>query len=282
MSWSTSIRARSHRYRWIAVVLFSQFLSGVSALAVDDQPKSSNQEPPPPTAEALPRIREFAAGVRIDWTNQVVLVSARVNLRQGPLELLACSPKTREHESILVIESRPFHVYQAMGLIGIKPGQPVRYDEENDRWTAASGDRVDVRIRCEAPGFDQSIPGTQWLESVVTDEPPEKLEWVFSGSRSYGGDKFAADSEGTVVCVVDFDTALISLHDMHSADNDALWLRARTEAIPPVGTPCTLMIRSAEPPAENHPAATPVENSAPSGDNVHPNGNNKPKSDFGG
>ena len=32
---------------------------------------------------------------------------------------------------------------------------------------------------------------------------------------------------------------------LHTADNELLWLRANTEEIPPVGTPCKIVIRSA-------------------------------------
>jgi hypothetical protein len=32
---------------------------------------------------------------------------------------------------------------------------------------------------------------------------------------------------------------------MHSSSDDKLWLAANTEAIPPIGTPVTLILRSA-------------------------------------
>ncbi|UCE61208.1 MAG: hypothetical protein JSU63_05560, partial [Phycisphaerales bacterium] len=68
--------------------------------------------------EATSQPRQFAPGVKIDWQRRVVEVDASVVLREGPLELLACSPQTREHESILAVRARPLHIYQAMGLIG--------------------------------------------------------------------------------------------------------------------------------------------------------------------
>src|ERR1043166_8218583 len=45
--------------------------------------------------------RPFQPGVRIDWEQKAVEIDARVVLREGPLELFACSPQTKEHESIL-------------------------------------------------------------------------------------------------------------------------------------------------------------------------------------
>jgi hypothetical protein len=48
-----------------------------------------------------------------------------------------------------------------------------------------------------------------------------------------------------VVTVVDFADALLALPEFHSADNTQLWLAARTNAIPPVDTQCTLILRPA-------------------------------------
>jgi hypothetical protein len=44
------------------------------------------------------------------------------------------------------------------------------------------------------------------------------------------------------VTVVDFESALIALGALHSADNELLWLSALTDAIPPKGTAVTMII----------------------------------------
>ena len=102
------------------------------------------QSAAPPSSQpgaASGRVVDFAPGVRINWQRPQVELAARIALREGPLELFACSPHTREHESVLAVEARPWHIYQALGLIGLRPGQPVTYDEQNDRWLPADGDR---------------------------------------------------------------------------------------------------------------------------------------------
>lgn len=190
-------------------------------------------------------VRAFAPGVRIDWKHQIVEVDARVVLRQGPLELLACSPQTREHESIFVVTARPIHVFQAMGLIGLEAGRPVRYDEPADRLVPAQGELLDIRIRWEEKLGRQTVSARKLLLTLPGGRPPESLHWVFAGSRRMGEGGFGADLDGTVICVVDFDTAIISLRSLHSADNELLWLAANPDAIPPVGTLCTLLIRGA-------------------------------------
>ncbi len=204
------------------------------------------QKPPLETKDSAgDSVRAFAPGVRIDWKHQIVEVDARVVLRQGPLELLACSPQTREHESIFVVAAQPIHVFQAMGLVGLEAGRPVRYDEQADRLLPAQGEPLDIRIRWDEKLGSKTVPARKLLLTLPAGHPPESLHWVFAGSRRMGKEAFGADLDGTVICVVDFDTALISLRSLHSADNDVLWLAANPETIPPVGTLCTLLIRGA-------------------------------------
>jgi hypothetical protein len=209
--------------------------------------EGTQDAPPPQAAATAPTapLRDFAPGVRIDWRGQQVEVDAKVVLRQGLLELVACSPQTREHESILVSEARPKHICQAMGLVGLEPGSPTRFDEESKRWLAASGEAIELRVRYRKGDDERTAPLEDWVIEVNRDRQPERLPWIFAGSRTSDSGRFAADADGTVICVVDFDSALIALGAAHSADNDQLWLAAATMAIPPVGTPCVLLIRSA-------------------------------------
>jgi len=217
-------------------------------------------------------VRPFAEGVRIDWPHLMVEMDAEVVLREGPLELFACSPQTREHESILTVSARPLHIYQAMGLIGLTPGKPLRFDEAAKRWEGPTGDRVELRVRyTDESGRTITAYPENWVATAKPQALELTLHWVFAGSTNLsptspnppsagGGDerggegstaRFAADADGTIACLVDFESALIALEARHSADNEQLWLIANTAAIPPRGTKCTLLIRSAHrPPVE--------------------------------
>lgn len=213
-------------------------------LALSAPPHSAAPPRSQPGA-ASGRVVDFAPGVRINWRRPQVELAARIVLREGPLELFACSPHTREHESVLAVEARPWHIYQALGLIGLRPGQPVTYDEQNDRWLPADGDRVTLHVRC--PGESGEVDISEWMLDARTKQSLPPQDWVFCGSRRFGAATFGADANGTVVCLVDFDTALIGLPQSHSADNALLWAVVNTPRIPPEGTGCTLLIRAAEP-----------------------------------
>ena len=206
-------------------------------------------EPPPDApsevdAGGVRRMTTFAPGIHIDWSTGTVAFEARVVLRRGPLELLACSPGTREHESILLVPARPIHMYQAMGLVGLDPGAPPRFDSERQQVVPASGQALEIVVRYRQDGVVQTVPAQWWLLDTGTRKPPATVPWVFAGSRFVDRGGLAAEVEGTLVCVVDFSSALIAMGSTHSADNASLWLEANTKVIPPVGTPCTLLVRA--------------------------------------
>ena len=187
----------------------------------------------------------FSDGIWIDWLQREVALEAKVVLRRGPLELLACSPNTREHESILVVLGRPRDIYHGMGLIGLEPGSPVRFDSEKRHMLPPTGESIQLRIRYEQEGKVRTVPASAWLRYPASEKPITDVVWVFAGSHSTSDGRFAGDAEGTVVALVDFAAALIAVDALHTSDNDALWLEARTEAIPPVGTRCRLIISAA-------------------------------------
>lgn len=188
--------------------------------------------------------KSFAPGVVIDWNRKAVEVEARIVLREGPLELLMCAAGSKEHESILATPARPRDIFQAMGLLGLEPGKPVRWNASGDKLLPPSGQRLALSVQCRVDSKEVVFPIEKWLLSADQKTPPPPIHWVFTGSQTVPENRFGADVEGTIVCLVDFETALISVAALHSADDEQLWLRANPETIPERGTSCRLVIES--------------------------------------
>ncbi len=227
-TWSTAL---------VPPLLGSLLATGCAASA-----PPSAQEPPPE-----PRVVHFAPGIRLDYRTPQVEIDARVILREGPIELFAYSkaPVPKEHESILLIDAPAESVYYALGLIGLRPGRPPRYDEVNDHMEPATGDEVEIRVRYGRDGRVCEHPATDWLLDVATGRPPTDLRWVFAGSGRDARGRYTANLEGTTITVVDFESAVVAPASSHSSANESLWLHARREAIPPVDTPVLLLLRPA-------------------------------------
>lgn len=192
------------------------------------------------------RVVDYAPGVRIDWPKRRVEVDGKVVLREGMLELFACSPNTREHESVVVTAGRPLRIYEALGLIGLTPGRPVRYDEDSGRWLPPAGDAVGIDVRWNDNGRMRTVDIGAWMRDTERKRVVPPGVWIFAGSYRGDSKQFAADQEGTVVCVVDFPSALIALPELRSADNDQLWVEAATDRIPPIGTEVTLLFSAVQ------------------------------------
>lgn len=225
----------------LAVVIVSVCLTTNLTRAGDDPPTSQTV-----VAEPTPTgIHRFSDGVWIDWGHREVALEARVVLRKGPLELLACSPRTREHESILVVNGRPRDIYHAMGLLGLEPGSPVKFDPVKNHLRPATGESLRLRVEFERGGVVRTVPASAWLRRPSSAKSVGNMDWVFAGSHSLSDGRFSGDVEGTIVTLVDFESALIATGALHTSDNEALWLEAQTDAIPPVGTCCRLIISSA-------------------------------------
>lgn len=229
-----TISLESHRWRMAARLLCVwPYWAGA---AVDGQ-----------TAGPPGGVVEYAPGLRIDWTHRRVEVDGEVVLREGALELFACTAHSREHESIVVVRPRPLRIYEALGLIGLDPGHPVRYDPKTEKWIEPTGAPLRLDVRWEDHGKQHTCDVGAWLRDMGSGESPPPGVWVFAGSTKTKRGVFTADIEGTVVCVVDFPSALIAWPQLRTADNDSLWLQPATDRIPPVGTPVTLLISPVEP-----------------------------------
>ncbi len=206
----------------------------------DSQPASQ------PEPGGMGKVVDFAPGIRINWPLRQIEVEARVVLREGALELFACSPRTREHESIVSVAARPRRIYEALGLIGLAPGAPIRFDEDSESFWPPYGAPVAISVRYEREGRTVTDDISRWMRRAGADQPLTERFWVFAGSLRFDEGRFGADLDGTVVCVVDFDTALLALPQNYSSSDEQLWLEANTPAIPPEGTRCTLIFRAAD------------------------------------
>lgn len=209
-----------------------------SAKPIRSAPDSSSTTEPQLASKAK-RV-EFAPHIIIDWSIPRIEIGAEVALSDGLIELLLCGRGTKEHESILVTDATAQRIFEAMGLIGLTPGSPVQYDEATESFLPPRGDRVVVEIE-----YSNRVVGAhEWMHETKDNKPANPINWVFAGSSDVAG-RFSANNDGTIVCVVNFDTALIAPDALHTSDDSALWLAVNKQRVPSVGTKCRVFIRAA-------------------------------------
>jgi hypothetical protein len=178
-----------------------------------------------------------------------VLVSAEVCLREGQLELLMCRKQTKEHEAILTADVDARKVHQALILAGAVEGSPVRFAP---KYRAASGTKIKVSIQYENKDKKLvTVPAQSWVKNMKSGKALD-IDWIFAGSRLVDnpldpGKKHYLANDGDVICVSNFETALLDLPINSPKDNADLIFIAFSERIPPLETKVVVIL---EPVAE--------------------------------
>lgn len=103
--------------------------------------------------------------VLYDLKNKRVLLKTKVVLREGPLELLCCKKKSKEHESILAVDSEAFLVQTALITIGAKPGGPAKFQP---KYAPPFGEKIDIFVNwTDSDGKERREKAQNWIRSLT-------------------------------------------------------------------------------------------------------------------
>jgi hypothetical protein len=186
--------------------------------------------------------------LEIRGSKRRVLVNAYVVQRQARLEQLLCKKMTKEHEAILAADMDARHIHAALLAAGAEAGSPVQYEIPDERpYKPARGTRIKVSVQYQDKDQTVTLPAQQWVRHVKTKKDLE-YEWVFAGSRftPHPEDPKAppdyAANIGDVICVSNFDTAMLDLPVASTKSDEDLEYEANTERIPALNTPVTIIL----------------------------------------
>ena len=207
------------------------------------------------------RLVKIGKHLRVDLAKRQIVVNTEVCLRSGALELLVCAWSTKEHESVLHTRAKASNVHAALLLLGLTPGKPAE-------WVMIEGDDLGRTLPPRGAGLDISLKWTDKNDKAHTVNAAEFLsvgdkkgaaapkEWVFVGSDIFSDGRYWADSEGEIICVANFASAVIDVPfgNPNKLAQQAVSFMANTAAIPPVGTPVEVII-TPRPGAERAPHA---------------------------
>jgi hypothetical protein len=174
-----------------------------------------------------------------------VLVNAKVCLREGNLEQLLTKARTKEHEAILAADIDARDLHKALILTGAEEGKPVSYDP---KFTPPTGTTVKIFLEYLDQGKKKRVPAQEWIRNTKTKKALH-TDWVFAGSR-FDANQLDPDSKlpyyaaniGDVICISNFDSALLDVPFNSPKDNDDLTFEAHTARIPPEKTAVTVVL----------------------------------------
>ncbi len=213
--------------------------------------------PVPPEAKGLKRLTK-QNGVWVDPKRRRVIIAGRVVLRRGPLEMFACPRQTKEHESVVGVNTKVYVVHAALLALGVEPGRPVQFDPE---YRPAQGPEIRVLVCWTDPqGKRRCVPAQKWVRNVKTNKEMQH-PWLFTGSQWWespdGKQRYYMAEQGDFICVSNFPTAMLDLPIRSSNAASQLLFTAFTRRIPPLGTDVALILEPVKPPK----AATPSPDS---------------------
>lgn len=207
-------------------------------------PKTGEPRPPklapPENAKALPK----PDVVWVDVKNKLVYVDGYVSLREGMLEMLACTVGTKEHESVVAVFSRAQTLHAALLAVGAEVGHPASF---RPKFRAPAGTEIEIEIRWQdKEGKWHSVAGQEWVKDTRTGKPMAH-PWVFAGSGFWQdeetGKEYYKAEAGDLICVSNFSTAMLDIPVESSQVNDGLMFEANTEKIPRLGTPVRVILK---------------------------------------
>src|SRR5207248_9020942 len=113
----------------------------------------------------------------------------------------------------------------------------------------AKGTVVKLTVQYEEKGKTVSMPAQKWVRDLKTKKDLDH-DWVFAGSMLIMNplDKekppaYAANY-GDVICLANFEGAMLDLPIKSSKDNEELVFEANSARIPPLQTPVTLILEA--------------------------------------
>jgi hypothetical protein len=210
----------------------------VPALGQTEAEQSPGFNPPAGLTQLAPDSK-----IWLDLKRKLVVVDGYVAVREGALEMFACPRGTKEHESVVAVQSPARYVHAALLATGARSGTPVRFEPE---YAAATGTVIDVFVLYrDQQGDKQQVRAQEWVKNSKTGATLEH-SWVFAGSGFWtdpsDGQRYYYADGGDFICVSNFPTATLDLPIPSSQANDSLLYVANTEKIPPRGTPVRLVL----------------------------------------
>ncbi len=218
-------------------------------------PGGENEPEPEPMG-----LREVFPGVRLDREQRLVEFDGRVPIDVHEheqtlvfLEVVVCTPDTKEHEALVVTDALPSHVHAALLAAGFESGTPGDWEWDGQTITTIppTGDRLSIAFTYEnVAGEIVTAPANEWIVNVDTNERLPTPEWIFAGSRIVeweGQEFYDADGTGTLVGLATFRSETVALHQVLSPQEEMQepeWIASR-DLVPAMWTPVTVRISAA-------------------------------------
>jgi hypothetical protein len=167
--------------------------SGLCALVTfaADEPATRETRPPAKKGELVPLNK--AGTVLLDKPGGRVVLKTTVALREGTLEMFCCPKQTKEHESILSVDSKAYVIHAALLALGATPGTPVQFDP---KYKPPTGQKIDIFVNWDdEKGKPHRARAQTWIRHATRRFYGEPLATLPAGIKIPKGSELRYDSK---------------------------------------------------------------------------------------
>ena len=176
--------------------------------------------------------------VQVDAGTKTMMISGWVNQVWGPIELLACGPGGKTHESVFVLDCNPVDMQAGLLLPGLKPGTPPTGLGQGQ----PQGTALDIWVDWLEGSSSRSLRAESFVVNVEDNRQPlPETPWIFTGSVVEDGEFKALAEESLIVTYWD-PWAIINL-PLPCGSNDEI-LSVNSNCVPSLKTPVTFRFRA--------------------------------------
>jgi hypothetical protein len=160
--------------RSVLPITLSAFLTFFNVGPASDAQVVNDAKPATANEDDNPKPLNKAGTVLLDAKGKKLLLKSEVTLREGLLEMLVCLKQTKEHESILSVDTRAQIVHAGLLALGAQSGTPIRWEPE---FKPATGQQIDIFLTwTDLQGQMHRDPAQSWVRHATRRYYVEKLE----------------------------------------------------------------------------------------------------------
>jgi len=177
--------------------------------------------------------------VVVDIEKKEIVVPGEVNIASDDaiIEFFACGTLGPSHESILMLEAEPIHVFTALGLLDLEFGMNLEVQGDP---RDPEGSHVQIWVEWKQGEKVVSHPARELVWNTMSGQPMQKTHWVFTGGR-LKNNQLTSQLTHNIIAVYRDPDSLIN-NPLPGATDDRTYL-VNTDVVPPKGTKVKVIIR---------------------------------------
>jgi hypothetical protein len=199
-----------------------------------------------PLSESEKALCELLSGMGVRYLphERRVEVAGWVNMQRGLIEVFACAPEGKTHESVVVLDCVPSGLHAGLLALGLEPGEPVELGTDGS-YRRPTGAKVEIHVAWSTiDGVAKRCRAEEWVWDQKRERAMEPGAWIFAGSFLQ---QASADATSATYAANYVKSLVTTYHDASSVLENP-WLDgvddtvyySNERVVPPVGTPVTV------------------------------------------